>query len=495
MAQEFKKIRARSLSEAYRLMRDQFGLDALVMSTETVNEGGIFGFFGKEMVEVTVAVQTPDLVPSGRSLSAVERKYTATGGAPRNPQEAARLKHYEALVRAAQERMQGGGESVSPMPESIAAVEQPKPAHVPQQAARAETPVPAPRRTPAAASSEATFPAATFPAATSPESTPVRMEQAFTQSNVAHEPKPVLPFPKPQEPGPNVESLRRELAEMRDMLQVMYSENPSAGLPTEFAHHYRHLVNLGVSRRVAAQLVAAVLRNADLDALRTGRLFEERLKLEIRRRVRVTGGIATEAGTCRVVALCGPTGVGKTTTLAKLAARFAVRERARVAAITADTYRIAAPEQLRVYANIVGVPLTVVNDPQEMRRALDQYRQYDLVFIDTAGSSQFNLDQINELKGVLEAARPCETLLALAANTQIADLRNVVSNFKCLNPTSVIFTKVDETRQYGSLLTVLVEAGLPLSYLSTGQNVPDDIRVAASATVANLIMEGRDYRG
>jgi flagellar biosynthesis protein FlhF len=282
---------------------------------------------------------------------------------------------------------------------------------------------------------------------------------------------------------------------MRDMLQVMYSENPGAGLPTEFAHHYRHLVNLGVSRRVAAQLVAAVLRTADLDALRTGRLFEERLKLEIRRRVRVTGGIATEAGSCRVVALCGPTGVGKTTTLAKLAARFAIRERARVAAITADTYRIAAPEQLRVYANIVGVPLAVVNDAEEMRRALDQYRQYDLVFVDTAGSSQFNLEQINELKGVLEAARPYETLLALAANTQIADLRNVVSNFKCLNPTSVIFTKVDETRQYGSLLTVLAEAGLPLSYLSTGQNVPGDIRVAASATVANLIMEGRDNRG
>jgi flagellar biosynthesis protein FlhF len=250
-----------------------------------------------------------------------------------------------------------------------------------------------------------------------------------------------------------------------------------------------------VTRRVAAQVIAAAVRNADLDLLRNTRILEERLKLEIRRRVPVSGGIAVEAGACRVVALCGPTGVGKTTSLAKLAALFAVRERARVATITADTYRIAAPEQLRVYANIVGVPLRVANDAAEMRAALDAFSDYDLVFIDTAGSSQFNLEQINELKTILDAASPFEVILTLSANTQLADLRNVVSNFKCLNPTSILFTKVDETRQYGAMLSLLAEAGLPLSYLCAGQNVPDDLRVAASATVANLIMEGREPRG
>jgi flagellar biosynthesis protein FlhF len=99
------------------------------------------------------------------------------------------------------------------------------------------------------------------------------------------------------------------------------------------------------------------------------------------------------------------------------------------------------------------------------------------------------------LKGILQAARPHETILVMAANTPIEDLRNAMNNFKCLNPGSVMFTKLDETRQYGALFSLLVESGLPLSYVSVGQNVPDDIRVASAGLVANLILEGKEHRG
>jgi flagellar biosynthesis protein FlhF len=178
-----------------------------------------------------------------------------------------------------------------------------------------------------------------------------------------------------------------------------------------------------------------------------------------------------------------------------LAAYYTVRERARVALVTADTYRVAATDQLKVYANIIGLPMRVVHDGAEMEAALEAFQGYDLVLVDTAGGSQFNLEQINELKGMMRCARPHETLLVMSASTPLDDMRNIVSNFKCCNPTAVLFTKVDETRQYGALLSVMAETGLPLSYLSVGQNVPDDIRIASPAMVANLILEGTLQRG
>jgi len=301
---------------------------------------------------------------------------------------------------------------------------------------------------------------------------------------------PVIPFRKPER-APAPEDVRRELREMREMLQVLVTETPGAGLPAEFVPHYRALLTQGVSRRLAAQLVAAVQRGSDLPVLRDPRVFRERLRLEIRRRVQVSGGVGLVAGTCKVVALIGATGVGKTTSLAKLAALFAVRARSRVAMVTADTYRIAAPEQLRVYANIIGLPLTVVNEPKEMLAALRAYRDYDLVLMDTAGGSHFNTAQMRETQAALCAAQPDEALLVLSANTQLGELRNIVAGFKGLRPSSLFFAKLDETRQYGALLSLAAEAGLPLSYFGTGQNVPDDIALASPAGMANLVLEGR----
>jgi flagellar biosynthesis protein FlhF len=307
---------------------------------------------------------------------------------------------------------------------------------------------------------------------------------------------PVVPFPRRRADAEDVgQDLRREMQDIREMVQVMYAESPGAGLPAEFAPHYRTLTTRGVSRKVAAALIGAVIRGSDLGVLRDPRVFTERLHFEVRRLVATTGGIALQGGTCRLVTLCGATGVGKTTNLAKLAAHFSVHERARVALITTDTYRVAAPEQLRVYANIIGLPLRVANDAKEIAAALREFREFDLVLMDTAGGSQFNLEQINELKGLLHAAHPHETFLVMSAPTQLDDLRNVVSNFKCLDPTALMFTKLDETRQYGALFSILMESGLPVCYVSTGQNVPDDIRVATPGLIANLVLEGKEHRG
>jgi len=452
MAQQFHKIRAHSLEEAWRQVQKKFGPEALVVNTTEVQEGGIFGFFGRKMVEVTASVPANTLTAQVRAPSAAQRRYTAASSgspAPAKAPPTETVEYFEKLVRDAQQRMNAAPASPGPSPSDG------RPTHTGQ-------PRPAPR--PAAMASGGAAPS------------------------------PVLPFPTAESRSQTPE-LHRELQEIREMMEVLYAESPGAGLPAEFAPHYRTLIERGVARKVAAVLIGAVVKHSDLHLMRERRVFLERLHMEIRKLLHGTGGLALQGGTCRVVALCGPTGVGKTTNLAKLAAYYAVRERARVALITTDTYRVAATDQLRVYANIIGLPMTVVQDPREMADALRAFQSCDLVLVDTAGGSQFNLEQINELKGVLISARPHETLLVMSASTPLDDMRNIVSNFKCCNPTAVLFTKVDETRQYGALLSVMAESGLPLSYLSTGQNVPDDICIASPAMVANLILEGTLQRG
>ena len=458
MTQQFHKIRARTLEEAWREVRRQYGPEALVINTSDVYEGGLFGLFGRKMVEVTACVPVDALAAQVRAPgtpgSAALRKYgeasktiTRPPTAPAAP-PGETVEYFERLVRDAQQRMNAAPPT-----------------------ARSETPA-APRR--------AEAPAAPVAQAGSPRS------QAA--------PSPVLPFPKPESATPSP-AVQRELQEIREMMEVLYAESPGAGLPTEFAPHYRTLIERGVSRKVAAVLIGAVMKNSDMTLMRDQRVFAERLHMEVRKILHGTGGLAVRAGECRVVALCGATGVGKTTNLAKLAAHFAVRERSRVALITADTYRVAAAEQLKVYANIIGLPMKVVHNERDMDEALREFGEHDLVLIDTAGGSQFNLEQINDLKNCLRAARPHETMLVMSASTPLDDMRNIVANFKCCNPTSVLFTKIDETRQYGAMLSVLAESGLPMSYLSTGQNVPDDICLASPAVMANLILEGSTKRG
>lgn len=426
------------MSEAYDTMRRKYGENAVVLGTHTVSQGGLLGFLAPKKVELTVSIPQSEPAPARRA-SAVERKYAANSTMEREPEMNETVQYFEKLVRDAQQRMRGGEAAPEPRPTVAAAA--------PDAAGKAPA-------------------------------------------------SPVIPFPKRKENADTASNdLRREVQEIREMLQVIYAESPGAGLPSEFAPHYRTLVNRGVSRKAAAMLIASVLRDSDPNVLRDPRVFTERLHVELRRTLQTTGGLSLRPGQRQVVAFCGPTGVGKTTSLAKLAAHFSVNELARVGLVTSDTYRVGAAEQLRVYANIIGLPLRVANNVKELRAALNEFRDYDLVLMDTAGSSQFNLEQIGDLKNMLQAAQPSETVLVMSACTPLDDLRNVVANYKCAGPTSLLFSKLDETRQYGAMFSMLSEAALPLSYLSVGQNVPDDIRVASPGMVANLILGGTEHRG
>lgn len=180
----------------------------------------------------------------------------------------------------------------------------------------------------------------------------------------------------------------------------------------------------------------------------------------------------------KVVFFVGPTGVGKTTTIAKIASKFCVEEKKKVALLTADTYRIAAAEQLRTYANILEVPFRIVYSAQDVEQFFHEFEQYDYILIDTAGHSHLNEEQrINSalILHSLDEIAETEVYLVISATTKYRDLLSIADIYKEMANYALIFTKLDETASYGNLLNLRLYTGAELSYVTCGQNVPDDI--------------------
>lgn len=195
-----------------------------------------------------------------------------------------------------------------------------------------------------------------------------------------------------------------------------------------------------------------------------------------------------------VVFFIGPTGVGKTTTIAKIASKYKVEYNRKVAFVTADTYRIAATEQLRVYANILDAPMTIVYSVDEINEAIEKYEDYDLIFVDTAGFSHKNEQQRNDTKRLLQGVKEeynKEVYLVLSATTKYNDLMDIVDIYNEISSYKLIFTKLDETSSYGNLLNIKLYADADLSYVTNGQNVPDDIEVFDTQKIVKQLLGGR----
>jgi len=196
-----------------------------------------------------------------------------------------------------------------------------------------------------------------------------------------------------------------------------------------------------------------------------------------------------------VVAFVGPTGVGKTTTIAKLAAIFALFEERKVALVTADTYRIAAVEQLKTYAKIIGIPIEVVFTPQEIRRAIERHLDAELILIDTAGRSHYDNMKMSELKSYIESSSPDEVHIVLSLNTKYRDLEEIIKRFGCIPLHKMVLTKLDETATFGNILNLARDFSIPISYVTNGQDVPKDIEVADPSKLAEVILRLRGCKG
>lgn len=232
------------------------------------------------------------------------------------------------------------------------------------------------------------------------------------------------------------------------------------------------------------------------DAAGDGEASFETIKNEmvkvIAKEIKYKGAISINGHNRMVVALVGPTGVGKTTTIAKLAAHFSLAENKKVALITADTYRIAAVDQLKTYTDIMNIPMEVIVTPDESRAALAKHSDKDIVFVDTAGRSPNNKTQINELKEILDQLQPHQTHLVLSAATNMPDTFKAIDAFMHKSVNRILFTKLDETLTMGQILNVLIKTGIPLSYITNGQDVPEDIALYSPDKLAEMVLSGAE---
>lgn len=278
----------------------------------------------------------------------------------------------------------------------------------------------------------------------------------------------------------DVEDQMRTLSGLLSDLVEETELGPVAHLGSGPRDLYRRLIEACVQRDLALGLVEAVAARTGSNASRDGRRSEhlgEFLAQAAGERISFTGGLLPPAEGSRTVMLIGPTGVGKTTTIAKLAAEFQVARGLPVSLVTIDTYRVAAADQLERYAAIMGIPLHVVSTPDELRHTLRRFNG-GLVFIDTAGRSHRDELKMGDLAEFIEVARPDEVHLVLAASSAYANLFDVYGRFEKLGVGALLFTKLDEAPRCGAVFSLAAVSGMPISYLTTGQEVPEDIEVA-----------------
>ncbi|MBE5932502.1 MAG: flagellar biosynthesis protein FlhF [Lachnospiraceae bacterium] len=196
----------------------------------------------------------------------------------------------------------------------------------------------------------------------------------------------------------------------------------------------------------------------------------------------------------KIVFFVGNTGVGKTTTMAKLASKIMLDDKKKIAMVSVDTYRIAAIDQIKTYANILSVPMEVVYTPEEMKNTVEKHKNCDFIFVDTAGRSHRNDEQKKDLQEIIDSVSDYdkEVYLVVSATVKYNDLKSISKTYENMFPYKLIFTKLDETRGWGNILNLKLETGKDLSYVTWGQNVPDDLGPVNPQVIAKKLLGGAD---
>lgn len=281
-----------------------------------------------------------------------------------------------------------------------------------------------------------------------------------------------------------IQALEDELAQMRLMLKQVMGQSKTENERITLQDALKaQAVNEQVMQDVIRKISPATLL-APKDSEESQKALSDYLHATLK-----TGdGIGLKDGRPKIVALIGTTGVGKTTTIAKIAARFVLERGISVALITADTYRISAVDQLKTYSDIIGLPLEIVYSAAELKPALRKHKGKQLILIDTAGRSQNNDYQMEELKEFLSVDPSIEKHLVMSATTKERDAEAIMDRFSICKPDRVIFTKTDETDSLGFVVNLLYDRRIALSYLTNGQSVPDDIEPARPEALAKLLL-------
>jgi flagellar biosynthesis protein FlhF len=303
---------------------------------------------------------------------------------------------------------------------------------------------------------------------------------------------------------PELAKLRREVALLKDMLasgneQAVFETAEDVPVITQTVEpdgmiSCRDLRNRFMESEVADEVLAEILdgvvarlKESEPEAALVPTAREEAIEHIVQ--LLIERSAEHSRVDKRVLAFVGPTGVGKTTTLAKMAANFGMLDEHSFAIVTADTYRVAAVDQLRAYSQIMRVPLEVVHSPEEMSAAIANHDDKDFVFVDTAGRSPSNGSHLEDLRSILSSRDDIAAYLLLSATTRFRDMLHIRRAFEHPAMRGVVFTKIDETTAYGAMLSLLYTSRLPVCFLTNGQEVPEDIVLAEEDDLLRLIVK------
>ncbi|MCB2198236.1 flagellar biosynthesis protein FlhF [bacterium] len=294
-----------------------------------------------------------------------------------------------------------------------------------------------------------------------------------------------------------VSEMRERIDELQDTVRQLashlkYKNAPT--LPPVLSDAWKQLVENGTEEKIATDLLQRVHNELGPKQYEEEEVVESKLH-DFLADLFKTSPIperSTRSSRPLVIALVGPTGVGKTTTIAKMATNRAIFGGRDVAMISTDTYRVAAVEQLKTFASIAGLPIDVVYRPEELPVALEKHKNREVVLIDTAGRSQNDSEALQELKAFMDHAQPDEVMLVLSAGTRKEDQQETIRKFGVVAATRVIVTKLDEIAGAGHLLSLSTMLPKQWSYLTTGQSVPDDIVEADKILLAAMAAK-HDY--
>ncbi|WNS44805.1 flagellar biosynthesis protein FlhF [Paenibacillus sp. MMS20-IR301] len=462
-----------TMPDAMHSIRSELGSDAVILSTKEIKVGGFMGMFTKKKIEVVAAVengQKPSktepapALPMNIPRSAVPQAYqkaasaagavSAAAAVPQTPvhEPSAGRTFAEIAASLADPLEQGGGVAVMPPLVKTEPAEQ------------------------AYAS-----PAVELPPLMKPEI-------SRTQVSAIHE-LPEAESSAGSEAGGLESDVLREIRDMKLWMEriARYSSGV-AELPDSLEELKHRLIEQETDAVLVDEWIGNILERYREDGSgwnesRFGEALKEQLDEFLSGRI--AGGIAPDT---KIVYIAGPTGVGKTTTIAKLAAEQMFRQGRKVGLITSDTYRISAVEQLRTYASILNMPLEVVQSPGDLQRAMFRLEGCDLVLMDTAGRNYRNELLVAELQSLLAKELKSETFLVLSLTSKSRDMKKIVEHFGRYQLDKVIFTKLDETGSYGPLFNVLNDYPLKLSYMTNGQNVPDDLLLSTKEQVSGLLL-------
>ncbi|WP_419883844.1 flagellar biosynthesis protein FlhF [Peribacillus sp. B-H-3] len=296
----------------------------------------------------------------------------------------------------------------------------------------------------------------------------------------------------PQQPQPDVV---KELANLKSLILKMQSKDSQKNFPQPLREIWDALCRQEVDEAILAEVMEKLVHRWQEAG---GGIPEEKLNQYMKEALldkMPSGAFDASNFEKKYITIVGPTGVGKTTTLAKIAAECILKQNKKVAFITTDTYRIAAIDQLKTYAKILNVPIEVAYNLEDFRKAAERFSHYDAVFIDTAGRNFRNAQYVSDLKDIIDFSYDTESYLVLSLTSKQKDMEDIYKQFSAIPIKQLIFTKADETATYGAMLNFLIHQQIGAAYITNGQNVPDDIEKATPENIIETVFGEKKYEG